>query len=65
MITKEDFEALIEFLDVVKVPENLEKFHEKIKIMYEEILLREEMQKKATDIHERLNALDKEEQKEE
>lgn len=57
MITKEDFEALIEFLDVVKVPENLEKFHEKIKIMYEEILLREETQEKIKDIHDRLNAL--------
>lgn len=62
MITKEDFTNLIEFFDTVKVPENLEKFNKKIRIMYEEILLREETQEKLKDINERLQKVDTEEQ---
>lgn len=62
MITKEDFTNLIEFFDTVKVPEKLEKFDKKIRIMYEEILLREETQEKLKDINERLQKVDTEEQ---
>lgn len=57
MVTKEDFEHLIEHFEIVKVPENLEKFVEKIKIMYEEILVREEAQKKLAELNQKLEEI--------
>ena len=59
MITKEDYKNLLEHFEVIKVPENLENFVEKIKVIYEELNYREEVAEKLTEIHNRLNELSK------
>lgn len=59
MITKEDYKNLLEHFEVIKVPENLENFVEKIKVIYEELNYREEVTEKLTEIHNRLNELSK------
>lgn len=59
MITKEDYKNLLEHFEVIKVPENLENFVEKIKVIYEELNYREEVQEKLSKLHNRLNELSK------
>lgn len=60
MITVDDYKNLIEYFDSIEVPENLKNFVEKLKVMYEEILYREEVSKKIQDLHKRLEELSKE-----
>lgn len=60
MITIDDYKNLIEYFDSIEVPENLNNFVEKLKVMYEEILYREEVSKKIEELHKRLEELSKE-----
>lgn len=64
MITKEDYKNLIEFFEVHAVPENLENFIAKLKVIYEELEYREEVSKKIEDIHKRLEELSNKDVKE-
>lgn len=59
MITKEDYKNLLEHFEVIKVPENLVNFVEKLKVIYEELNYREEVQEKLSKLHNRLNELSK------
>lgn len=54
MITKEDYENLLEYFEVHAIPDNLEEFIEKLKILYESLLLNEEYQKKNGEINDKL-----------
>ena len=63
MITKEDYKNLLEYFEVHAIPENLENFIEKLKVIYEELNYREEVQKKIEDLHNRLNKLSEKEEK--
>ena len=60
MIKIEDYENLIKYFEEHECPENLKLFIEKLKIMYEEILYREESKKKLDELRDRLLALDEE-----
>ena len=57
MITKEDYKNLLEYFHMCEVPENLKNFIEKLEVIYEELLYREEVQEKITDLHKRLEDL--------
>lgn len=59
MITKEDYKNLLEHFEVVAIPENLVNFVEKLKVIYEELNYREEVQEKISELHNRLNELSK------
>ena len=63
MITKDDYKNLLEFFETHAIPENLENFIEKLKVIYEELNYREEVQKKIEDLHNRLNKLSEKEEK--
>lgn len=63
MITKDDYKNLLEYFEVHAIPENLENFIEKLKVIYEELNYREEVQKKIEDLHNRLNKLSEKEEK--
>lgn len=59
MITIKDYENLIIYFANHEVPENLKNFTEKLKVMYEEILYRDEADKKINEFHEKLKELNK------
>lgn len=54
MVTKEDYEKLLNYFEENEVPENLKDFIEKLKLIYEGILLSEEYREKNDSIQERL-----------
>ena len=60
MITIDDYKNLLDYFEVNAIPENLNKFVEKLRIMYEEILYREEVQGKLNDFNEQLKKLSEE-----
>lgn len=60
MITVEDYKNLIEYFDSIEVPENLKNFVAKLKLIYEELLYRQEVQEKINGIHKQLEELSKE-----
>ena len=60
MITIDDYKNLLDYFEVNAIPENLTKFVEKLRIMYEEILYREEVQGKLNDFNEQLKKLSEE-----
>ena len=60
MITIDDYKNLLDYFEVNAIPENLSKFVEKLRIMYEEILYREEVQGKLNDFNEQLKKLSEE-----
>ena len=60
MITIDDYKNLIEYFDGIETPENLKNFVEKLKVMYEEILYREEAKEKIENFHKKLEELSKE-----
>lgn len=59
MITKEDYKNLLEHFETVAIPENLVNFVEKLKVIYEELNYREEIQEKLSKLHNKLNELSK------
>lgn len=54
MVTKEDYENLLNYFEENEVPENLKDFIEKLKLIYEGILLSEEYREKNDSIQEKL-----------
>ena len=57
MIKIEDYENLINYFNEHECPDNLKLFLEKIKIMYQEILYREESKKQLDSFRDQLLAL--------
>lgn len=54
MVTKEDYENLLNYFKENEVPENLKEFIEKLSLIYEGILLSEEYREKNDSIQEKL-----------
>lgn len=59
MITLEDYKNLIELFDRIAVPEELTNFVAKLKVMYEELSYRDEVQKKLAEYRSKLEELNK------
>lgn len=59
MITLEDYKNLINLFDNIEVPEELTNFVAKLRVMYEELTYREEIQKKLGEFRAKLEELDK------
>lgn len=64
MISKEDYKNLLNYFEVNIVPDELENFIEKLKVIYEELCYREEVTEKLQDIHQRLQALSEDKKEE-
>lgn len=62
MIFKEDYKNLLEFFETHAIPDELTNFVEKLKLIYEELNYREEVQKKIEEIHNKLNELSQKEE---
>ncbi len=62
MIFKEDYKNLLEFFETHAIPDELTNFVEKLKIIYEELNYREEVQKKIEELHNKLNELSQKEE---
>lgn len=65
MITLEDYKNLIDFFDIIAVPEELTNFVAKLRVMYEELSYRDEVQKKLAEYRSKLEELNKNDSKEE
>jgi len=59
MITKEEMLKLLEHFETVSVPEELEKFVEKIKLILAEIEIQEKSRKELEEIHKQMEELTK------
>lgn len=65
MITLEDYKNLIDLFDRIAVPEELTNFVAKLRVMYEELSYRDEVQKKLAEYRSKLEELNKNDSKEE
>ena len=65
MITLEDYKNLINLFDRIAVPEELTNFVAKLRVMYEELSYRDEVQKKLAEYRSKLEELNKNDSKEE
>lgn len=63
MISVKDYENLIKYLEEKGIPTELEVFYEKLKVMYEEILYRQESNEKLKGFHDKLMKLSEKEEK--
>lgn len=54
MITKEDYKNLIEYFETHAIPEELEEFIEKLKILYDILLLQEKYQIESGELNDKL-----------
>lgn len=57
MITKEDYENLLAYFEIHAVPEELTKFVEKLKILYDILLLNEKFQAENGELNDKLREL--------
>lgn len=65
MITLKDYENLIRYFEENETPEELKNFMDKLKVMYESIKYKEEVQKKIKEFDNKLMELSKNDEKEE
>ena len=65
MITLDDYKNLIDLFDRIAVPEELTNFVAKLRVMYEELSYRDEVQKKLAEYRSKLEELNKNDSKEE
>ena len=54
MITKEDYKNLLEYFEIHAVPEELTDFVEKLKILYDILLLNEKFQAESGELNDKL-----------
>lgn len=59
MITLEDYKNLLNLFENIEVPEELKNFVAKLRVMYEELTYREEIQKKLAYFRKQLEELSK------
>lgn len=62
MITKEDYKNLIEYFEIHAVPEELTEFVEKLKILYDILLLNEKFQAESGELNDKLREYIKKEE---
>lgn len=60
MITKEEMQELLKHFEVSAVPSELVKFVEKIKLILEEIEIKEESNEKLKSVHDKMQKLTEE-----
>lgn len=65
MITLKDYENLIKYFEENETPEELKNFMDKLKVMYESIKYKEEVQKKIKEFDNKLMELSKNDEREE
>lgn len=63
MITKKEYEALLNYFEVNAIPENLVIFVEKLKLLYKSLVIAEEYQNENIKINEELAKLTRPEEK--
>lgn len=54
MVTKEDYKNLLEYFETHAIPKELEKFIEKLKILYDILLLQEKYQIESGELNDKL-----------
>lgn len=54
MVTKKDYEKLLEYFETHAIPEELEEFIEKLKILYDILLLQEKYQIESGELNDKL-----------
>lgn len=54
MVTKEDYKNLLEYFETHAIPEELEEFIEKLKILYDILLLQEKYQIESGELNDKL-----------
>ena len=54
MVTKEDYKKLLEYFEIHAIPEELEEFIEKLKILYDILLLQEKYQIESGELNDKL-----------
>ena len=64
MISLKDYENLLKYFEEKGIPAELENFVEKLKVMYEEILYRQESNEKLKEFHDKLMKLSEKDEEE-
>lgn len=65
MITLKDYENLINYFEENEIPENLKNFMDKLRVMYDSIVYKEEVQKKIKEFDSKLMELSEKDKEEE